>query len=149
MLHSAPAVLNRLQNSEYRIVGRFADAATANASATRNATFCPFATMPPRIATTPIDHGGHPGDPHLGARGRPSRADHVGVHVVGERRRRGDRQPGDHGEDRREGDRRDEPEQQLAAELVGQQRAAALSWSAALSDPSGRPVPRRRSRAPA
>src|SRR5919112_3412142 len=53
MLHSAPLVLNRAQNSEYTIVGRFADAATANASATRNATFCPFATIPPAIDTTP------------------------------------------------------------------------------------------------
>src|SRR5690606_21747683 len=39
MLHSAPRVVNRFQNSEYTIVGRLADAATANASATRNATF--------------------------------------------------------------------------------------------------------------
>jgi hypothetical protein len=54
MLHSAPAVLKRFQNSEYRIVGRLAEAATANASATRNAMFCPLARMPPRIATMPI-----------------------------------------------------------------------------------------------
>src|SRR5690606_28282701 len=54
MLHSAPVVLNRFQNSEYRIVGRFADAATANASATRNATFWSLARMPPMIATAPI-----------------------------------------------------------------------------------------------
>ena len=47
-------MLNRFQNSEYRIVGRLADAATANASATRNAMFWPLATMPPRIATMPI-----------------------------------------------------------------------------------------------
>src|ERR1700732_790488 len=39
MLHNAPLVLNRRQYSEYRIVGRFAAAATAKASATRNATF--------------------------------------------------------------------------------------------------------------
>ena len=65
MLHSAPVVLNRAQNSEYRIVGRFADAATANASATRNATFWPFATIPPAIAITPDDHGRQPRDPHL------------------------------------------------------------------------------------
>ena len=39
MLHSAPRVLNRFQNSEYRIVGRLALAATAKASATRNAMF--------------------------------------------------------------------------------------------------------------
>ena len=44
MLHSAPVVLNRFQNSEYRIVGRFAEAATANASATRNAMFWPLAS---------------------------------------------------------------------------------------------------------
>ena len=43
MLHSAPWVVKRFQNSEYTIVGRFADAATAKASATRNATFWPFA----------------------------------------------------------------------------------------------------------
>ena len=46
MLHSAPRVLNRCQYSEYRIVGRLAAAATANASATRNAMFCPAARMP-------------------------------------------------------------------------------------------------------
>ncbi len=46
MLHSAPRVLNRFQYSEYTIVGRLAAAATANASATRNATFCPLARMP-------------------------------------------------------------------------------------------------------
>ena len=37
MLNRAPVVLKRRQNSEYRMVGRFADAATAKASATRNA----------------------------------------------------------------------------------------------------------------
>jgi hypothetical protein len=54
MLHSAPRVLKPFQNSEYRMVGRFADAATANASATRNAMFWPFAMMPPPMATAPI-----------------------------------------------------------------------------------------------
>src|SRR5690606_8626004 len=54
MLHSAPRVVNRFQNSEYTIVGRFADAATANASATRNATFCLCASTQPTIATGPI-----------------------------------------------------------------------------------------------
>src|SRR3954447_3243497 len=48
MLQSAPRVLKRFQYSEYRIVGRFADAATAKASATRNAMFWPSARMPPR-----------------------------------------------------------------------------------------------------
>ena len=47
-------MLNRFQNSEYRIVGRFADAATAKASATRKATFCPLARMPPPMARAPI-----------------------------------------------------------------------------------------------
>jgi hypothetical protein len=36
------------------IVGRFADAAIANARATRNAMFCPCARMPPRIARMPM-----------------------------------------------------------------------------------------------
>ena len=39
MLHTAPRVVKLRQNSEYRMVGRLADAATAKASATRNATF--------------------------------------------------------------------------------------------------------------
>ena len=46
-------VLNFFQNSEYSSVGRFADAATAKASATRNATFWPLARMPPTMATMP------------------------------------------------------------------------------------------------
>ncbi len=53
MLHRAPQVLNRFQYSEYTIVGRLAEAATANASATRNATFWPLARMPKPIAATP------------------------------------------------------------------------------------------------
>ena len=53
MLHSAPRVLNRAQYSEYTMVGRLAAAATAKASATRNATFCPLARMPSPIAMTP------------------------------------------------------------------------------------------------
>ena len=65
MLHSAPGVLNRFQNSEYRIVGRFADAATAKASATRNAMFWPLARMPRPIASDTDHDGGDPRDPHL------------------------------------------------------------------------------------
>ena len=55
MLHSAPRVLNRRQYNEYRIVGRFADAATAKASATKNAMFWPLARIPrmmPRMPRT-------------------------------------------------------------------------------------------------
>src|SRR6185312_3741154 len=53
MLHSAPRVLNRSQYSEYRMVGRLAAAATANASATRNAMFCPLARMPSPMPSRP------------------------------------------------------------------------------------------------
>ena len=35
------------------MVGRLAEAATANARATRNATFCPLARMPSPIAAMP------------------------------------------------------------------------------------------------
>ena len=45
------------------------------------------------------------------------------AYVVGEGCTGGDRQSCDHREDRREGDRRDEAEQQGATEFVGQQRA--------------------------
>ena len=54
MDHRAPRVLKPFQNSEYRIVGRLALAATAKASATRNAMFWFLARMPPRIAMTPM-----------------------------------------------------------------------------------------------
>ena len=47
-------MLNRFQYSEYRMDGRLALAATANASDTRNAMFWPLAAMPPTIASTPI-----------------------------------------------------------------------------------------------
>ena len=54
MLHSEPRVLNRFQYRENRIDGRFADAATANAKATRNAMFMLLAKMPPKMASAPI-----------------------------------------------------------------------------------------------
>ena len=74
MLHRQPRVLKRFQNSEYRIVGRFADAATAKASATRNAMFCPLAAMPPRIATAPTTSAAMRATLHLGAGRRVARA---------------------------------------------------------------------------
>ncbi|SIM35415.1 Uncharacterised protein [Mycobacteroides abscessus subsp. abscessus] len=36
------------------MVGRFAEAATAKASATRKATFCPCAPIPPAMASRPM-----------------------------------------------------------------------------------------------
>src|SRR5690242_8360338 len=54
MADTAPVVLNRFQNSEYRMAGRLPDAATANASATRNATLRLRARMPRTIAMAPI-----------------------------------------------------------------------------------------------
>ena len=54
MLQMAPWVVNLRQYSEYRMVGRLAEAATAKARATRNATFCPLAKMPPIMASTPM-----------------------------------------------------------------------------------------------
>src|SRR6478735_3454878 len=50
----APRVLNRFQNNEYRITGRFADAAMANAIATRNATFSDCAGMDSAMDTAPM-----------------------------------------------------------------------------------------------
>ena len=54
MDHTAPRVVKRRQYREYTMVGRFAEAATAKARATRNATFCPWAPMPPAMETTPM-----------------------------------------------------------------------------------------------
>ena len=47
-------MLNRFQYSEKRMDGRFADAATANASETRKAMLSDLAAIPPRIARTPM-----------------------------------------------------------------------------------------------
>ena len=48
-----PPVLQRFQYSVSSTHGKFADAATANASATRCATFWPLAAMPMMIASAP------------------------------------------------------------------------------------------------
>src|SRR5690348_10838007 len=53
MPQSVPVVLNRFQNNEYSSVDRLADAANANASATRKATFWPLARIPPTMASAP------------------------------------------------------------------------------------------------
>lgn len=50
---TAPAVLNRRQYREYRMVGRLAEAATANARETRKATFWVMARMPKMMETMP------------------------------------------------------------------------------------------------
>src|SRR5690348_347322 len=52
--HTAPRELNLFQNSENRIAGRFAEAAIANATATRNATFRLRANTARTIAIAPI-----------------------------------------------------------------------------------------------
>ncbi len=49
--HTAPAVLKRRQNNESTMTGRLADAATAKASATRNATLA----FGPRTIAIPIE----------------------------------------------------------------------------------------------
>src|SRR2546430_15558826 len=54
MPQTAPRVLTRFKNSENRIAGRSAEAAIANATATRNATLRPRAKMPRTTATAPI-----------------------------------------------------------------------------------------------
>src|SRR3954468_10852727 len=54
MLQTAPEVLNRFQNRLNSSDGRFAEAATAKASATRNAMFSFCAGIASAIATAPI-----------------------------------------------------------------------------------------------
>jgi hypothetical protein len=53
MLQSAPRVVKFLQNSEYTIVGRLAEAAMLNAHPTRKLTFIRENAMPSPMATTP------------------------------------------------------------------------------------------------
>jgi hypothetical protein len=54
MLNVAPTVLKRRQNRLNSRAGRLADAATAKASATRNAMFSRWAGMASKIATVPM-----------------------------------------------------------------------------------------------
>ncbi len=53
MPSTMPPVLQRFQKSVSSTHGKLADDATANASATRWATFCPFDRMPMVIAIAP------------------------------------------------------------------------------------------------
>ncbi len=53
MPSTMPPVLHFFQNSVSSTQGKFADDATANASATRCATFCPLAAMPIVMASAP------------------------------------------------------------------------------------------------
>ena len=122
MDHSAPRVLKPFQNSEYRIVGRLALAAIAKASATRNAMFWFLARMPPRIATAPMTTDAMRATRTSWSCVVCAALEDLLVEVVRERRRRGDGEPGDDREDRREGDARDDAEQHRPAELVGEQR---------------------------
>ena len=86
---TAPVVLKRFQKSESTITGRLAEAATAKASPTRNAT---FASLPSRIATpiatAPTTKRGDARDAHFLARPalRPVVNDR-GVEIVRERGR--------------------------------------------------------------
>src|ERR671915_2656609 len=54
MAVTAPLVLNRFQYNEYSRVGRLAAAATAKASATRNATLMPRAKIDSTMAIAPM-----------------------------------------------------------------------------------------------
>ena len=54
MLHVAPRVLKRRQNMLKMIAGRLADAATANASATRNAMLSRWAGIDSAMAIAPM-----------------------------------------------------------------------------------------------
>ena len=112
---TAPAVLNRRQKIDSTITGRFADAATANASATRNATFAVGpSTMAIAIATAPTTNAEMRAT-STSSPGLRSTAvvDHVGPEVVRERSRRADRQSGDHRQNRGKSDRRDEREEDV------------------------------------
>ncbi len=116
MLAVAPAVLNRRQKRLNSSAGRLADAATAKASATRKAMFSRWAGIASAIATAPMPNAAtRTTIISLALRGL-ALLDHVGVEVVGHRRGRRQGQPGDDGEDRREGDGGDEREQDRAAE---------------------------------
>ena len=150
MLNRAPRVLNRVQNSEYRMVGRLALAATAKASATRNAMFCPLADDAAEDRHDADDDHGAAGDLDLGVGVALAPLDDAGVDVVGEAGRRGDGEAGDHREDRREGDRGDD-----ARAAASPPSSKASSGAAEFTPPGAARIvswptrPSRRSRAPA
>jgi len=113
LLNSAPMVLNRFQNSEYRIVGRLAEAATANA-AHQNAMFCRWRGCPPR-SPRPRSPAPSAGPPAPGVRAvcRPFLI--MLAYTSCAKRPTGDAAGHHPGSSRRH--RRDQPQQHLAAQL--------------------------------
>ena len=68
MLHSAPRVLNRFQNSEYRIVGRLALAAIAKAERHQEGDVLPVGEDAADDRQDADHDGRDPGDPDLAVR---------------------------------------------------------------------------------
>ena len=128
-----PPVLQRFQYSVSSTHGKLADAATANASATRCATFCPLAAMPMAMASAPtITVAMRAALDLLLRRARARRVIDAHPQVVRHRRRRGEHEPGHHGDDRRERHRSDEREHEVAEQRV---RAAARRTARAAAPP--------------
>ena len=84
------------------------------------AMFCFSNTMPSTIATTPSDQRGDPRDAQLRRGVRLALLEHGGVQVVRHRRGAGQGQARHHRQDGRERHRRDEAEEDVAADRLGQ-----------------------------
>jgi DNA polymerase-3 subunit epsilon len=117
---TAPLVVQSFHSTLMKSTGKLADAAIAKASDTMKAMFCFSKAMPSTTATMPnamvvmretLQFGGAVGLALL---------DHGGVEVVRHRRGAGQRQAGHHRQDGREGHRRDEAQEHVAAHRVGQ-----------------------------
>ena len=147
MAQTAPVVLNRRQTIDSRSGGKFALAATANVSPTMNATFCPLNGNAEQHGHRAEHDRGHPRDADLLVLGRLALPHDVQEDVVRQRAGAGEREPGDHGQNRGERHGGDEAEERRAAQQLRHQRRRHV---AAGVDPResrrGRPAPTRRSR---
>ena len=144
-------MLKRGQNSAHSSAGRLALAATANARPTRIETLKPSpATIATMIASTPRPSAAIRADADLLALARGPAADDVRPQVVRHRPGRRDHESRDDREDRREGDRADDGQEDVAADRAGaaakllhQQRDGEVAARAGLlgAAPEDRPRP--------
>lgn len=121
--HTAPRVVNRFQNKDRTITGKFAEAATAKASATRKAT---LAFGPSRIAiamaTAPTTNARNAY--FFSGLALAAAVDHVCIKIMRERGRSTNSQTRNHREDGGKSNCRNEREEEIAAQRLCQQRGA-------------------------
>ena len=113
-------VVRPFQYMDRMSTGKLTEEATPKARATRNSTFWSLKAMPSRMAAIPRPPRSNTGNLHFLRTGRRALLDHAGIEVVRDRGRTGQCQAGNHGQDGGEGNGRQEAEEDVAADGLGQ-----------------------------